>query len=371
MSELIKKSVKILGLLIVALIIALMLKTPLKSFYTVLFPPKNAPTLAFGKLDPLTFVQADVPPSNPDYILNTTSGGLPKEIPSVVPVYKFVKPQVSYSAGEDAQRYAQILGFTDDMRTTSLSESTFKWKDVKYGGALEINLETKSIKLETPLGNKGRFFPANNLNKTTATTIAKSLLKRLGKYSQTLYENASPTNVKVEFGKFRFGQLIKADSILEVQIAKVDFFRTIDDYPVLPSNPKESLLQVYLKRSQEENRQLNFPILQAYEWEIDSDDPSATYPLTPIDQVWEQIQENKGVVANITPADSNPFAEPNVTSGVGKVLINEIYLAYYESKKYQNFAQPIYVFEGNYTAQNGQTGNITIYYPAISNEYID
>ncbi|HAZ29270.1 TPA: hypothetical protein DCY43_00750, partial [candidate division WWE3 bacterium] len=75
------------------------------------------------------------------------------------------------------------------------------------------------------------------------------------------------------------------------------------------------------------------------------------------------------VLSGILPKDGNPF-ESYVPIRVDKILINKIYLAYYDSPKLQKYLQPIYVFEGNYTTVGSSAGQITLYYPAISGDYV-
>ena len=67
--------------------------------------------------------------------------------------------------------------------------------------------------------------------------------------------------------------------------------------------------------------------------------------------------------------DGNPFV-PYVPIRIDKILVNNIYLAYYDTPKLEKYLQPIYVFEGNYTTVGGGAGQITLYYPAISGDYI-
>lgn len=369
-AELTKKILKGIAATLVLYFIFLGIKAPIKASWVALFPPKNQPTVAFGLVDPLQLTQVPIVGNNPEYVLNTADGSLPEDLETVMKIYKYKPVRYSYSAGANAQRDASILGYTDNMRVSELSELTLKWEDVFYGGKLAIDLNKNTLELVTPLASKGSLFPAGKLNKVLVIEVAQELFTRMDRFTDPLYKKASLKDIKVYFGKFTARGAIEANSILEAQIARVDIFRSVEDYPILGPNPTHALLQVFLRTPEADgrNRQLNFPLVKAYHWEIDTTQ-QATYPLLPIAQAWEQISTNGGVISNVTPKGQSPFLGVPITR-VDKILVNNIYLAYFDNKEPQTFLQPIYVFEGNYTAATGGSGNITLYYPAVSGEYV-
>jgi hypothetical protein len=176
----------------------------------------------------------------------------------------------------------------------------------------------------------------------------------------------------VSYGKFKANGVVKADSPLEAQIARVDFFRNIFEFPILGPDPKKGLLRVYMRAPDNklEFPQLNFPLVESYYWEVDVDESKvATYPAIPIGTAWSQVSQNKGVIANVTPNGASPFYD-NPPTRLQRILINDVYLAYFDNTKPQKYLQPIYVFQGNFFGDNGQNGDITIYYPAISGQFV-
>ena len=80
------------------------------------------------------------------------------------------------------------------------------------------------------------------------------------------------------------------------------------------------------------------------------------------------VTENKAVVVNVTPRNANPFGTYAPVT-VEKILIDNIYLAYYETSKFQTYLQPIYVFSGKYTTRGTEGGSITLYFPAVTGEW--
>ena len=110
------------------------------------------------------------------------------------------------------------------------------------------------------------------------------------------------------------------------------------------------------------------PDLTGY-WEIDPDD-SATYPISFISDVWNEVRNGNGVLSGVYLKNKNPF-EPYEQVHIERILINDIYLAYLDTKENQTFLQPIYVFEGNFSARGSKGGDVVIYYPAIQPEFIN
>ncbi|MBI2414947.1 hypothetical protein HYV31_03900 [candidate division WWE3 bacterium] len=372
-AQLTKKIVLIVATLMTLYLIFLVSKEPTRNLYLTIFPPKNLPTIGFGYLDPLEFTAAPTLNSTPQYVLNTRTGQLPTNIPNVVKVYKFILPRLSFGAGEKAQKDALFLGFGEENRTSPLNATTFEWQDVQFGGSLKIDLTTNTMQLVTPLTGKGSFFPAGKfMNKESVIEKAKEVFKQIGRFQDFLYTNPDRGSQTVAYGKFKSNGVVKADSPLEAQLARVDFFRKIVDYPILGPDPKKGLLRIFIRAYDDKPQfpQLSFPLIESYYWEINTDEKEvATYPAIPISAAWDQIAQNKGVIANVTPSGASPFVDSPPVK-IQKILINDVYMAYYDNTKPQKFLQPIYVFQGNFTGDNGITGDISLYYPAISGQYV-
>uniref|UniRef100_A0A7C4XTB0 Uncharacterized protein n=1 Tax=candidate division WWE3 bacterium TaxID=2053526 RepID=A0A7C4XTB0_UNCKA len=372
-AQLTRRIVSIVAVLLILYLTFLVSKEPTRQMLLSIFPPKDLPTVGFGLLDPLEFTSVPTLNSNPQYVLNTRTGQLPADIPTILKVYKFIPPRLSFGAGEKAQKDALVLGFTDENRISSLNSSIFEWQDVQFGGNLKIDLNSNLIQLTTPLIGKGSFFPAGRFGtKENVIERAKQLLTKLGRFQDTLYKSPERGTQTVAYGKFTAKGVVKADSPLEAQLARVDFFRKVLDTPILGPDPKKGMLRIYMRAPDDkpEFPQLNYPLVEINHWEIDTDETKiATYPAIPISAAWNQVAQNKGVIANVTPSGASPFLDtPPIR--IQRVLINDIFLAYFDNTKPQTHLQPIYVFQGNFSGDNGVNGDITIYYPAISGQYV-
>ena len=75
------------------------------------------------------------------------------------------------------------------------------------------------------------------------------------------------------------------------------------------------------------------------------------------------------MISSVRPRNFNPFDDISPPT-VERILVNKIYLAYYETPDFQKFLQPIYVFEGKYTnGGDDDGGDIVLYYPALTAEF--
>ncbi len=372
-AQITRKTVTITIMILSLYLLYLVSKQPARNLYLSVFPPKDLPTLAFGLLEPLEFTAIPILNATPQFVLNTRTGQLPTDLPIIGKVYRFVPTRISFGAGERAQKDASTLGFTDDMRVSQLSSSTFSWEDIQFGGKLDINLNNNTLTLYTPLTGKGSYFPAGKFkSREDIIQQAKNLMTSLGRFKDVLYTKPDRGSQIVTYGKFRAEGVVKADSPIEAQIVRIDFFRKITDFPILGPDPKKGLLRVFMRAEIDKNQfpQLSFPLVEAYYWELDLDETKiATYPLIPVNTAWEQVSQNKGVVANVTQSGVSPFVD-NPPVRVDRILINDVYLAYFDSTKPQTHLQPIYVFQGNFNGPNGISGDITIYYPAVSGQYV-
>lgn len=344
----------------------------LSEFYLTLIPPKTPPNPIYGLLDPLEFIGQPISNTSVKYELNTKNGRLPTNLPKVVTVYRYARPKFSYSAGKDAQNDAGTLGFSDNNLITNLKSDTYEWKDTRYDSGLEIKINSGELKKDTTLSGKAQYYLRKGLNEFDAVEIAKDLFLQLNRFDDNLYAQGKQ---RVTLGKFLGVRIVRADSSPEARIARVDFFRSINKTPILGPNPKEGLLYAIVSPTKSLKDQtflqipqiLQNPIVEAHTRKIETQS-NASYPLISINSAWEAVLSGDAIISNVAPRGKNPFEEYARTR-VDTILVNDIYIAYYDNKKAQNYLQPIYVFEGNYTNTAGERGDITLYLPAVQSKY--
>ena len=367
-SVFVKRGLVVLAIVAFLYYLALLFLFPMgKKIIANMFPDKDPPTLLYGSLPPLEFFEKKIKSQEqpPTYKLDTNDGRLPSNIPTKMPVFRYVNPIPFFEKGKNASNSAAHLGFTDDELTTSLKEINYKWYRMESSGNLEINVDTRALTLNTPLLGSASYFPSGNLTQDQAQGIAKQMFSDIGRFGDNLYKSGYQT---VKLGRFLGNRIVKTESTFDAQIARVDFFRKLYDFPILGPDPTEGLLYTYLRVPQGDNKYYNFPIVQSYNWEL-QEKTSATYPVISVSQAWDNVSRNNGVIVNVTPKGSSNIS-PYSPVTVESIFVNEIYIAFYDTPKLQQYLQPIYVFSGKYTTIGTQGGTITLYYPAIPAEHI-
>jgi hypothetical protein len=365
-SKIAKKGVILFGILVVVYYIFLLLLLPsAKRLVSLAFPERDPPTPVYGNLPPLEFVEKEIKNDKPSYFLDTSTGRLPKNLPGKMHVFEYRPPVPSFEKGKAAQRTADVLGYYEDDLVSSLKEEVYRWRKLDSNGLLQINTNTKEIIAATPLAGKSDEYPQGELSKERALKYAQDLLDEIGRLNDELYKNGTQN---VTFLQYYGNRLEVTETPLDAQLARVDFFRSINDTPILGPDPKEGLQYVFLRRPSKDKPYLNYPVLESHLWQIRTQ-TNATYPIISVADAWNLIKNNKGVVVNVTPAGRS-FVETYDPVSVEEIFINEIYLAYYDNTNPQEYLQPIYVFEGKYNTQGTKGGELTIYYPAVAPEYI-
>jgi hypothetical protein len=362
------------GIIVLSVVVAiyLVIKPIVVGSYRTIFPPKDLPNIAFGKLDPLEFIEKPIVTTNPQFTLDTTTGRLPTAFPKKMEVYKVKKDPFNYSAGKEAQEHAGILGFTDDELITDLKGDTYGWRDRTGGGILEINIGSKEMSLTTPLLGKAGFFKQGAISTTRAIPLAQEMLHKIDRLDDELYLSGIQ---QTTLGRINGGEIIETSTVNLAELARVDFFRQVNGYDIVGPDPTKGLINVTLRNPENSDVSLNYPFIEYRQWSLvlpnDTEYIEATYPIIPVSTAWDAVaNQNKGVVVSVTPLGTSIFTkyEP---AGVDRIFVKDIKLAYYDNAVRQNYLQPIYVFEGNYNVNNQPGGNIVIYFPAVDGSHIN
>lgn len=363
-SAMLKKAVKWILLVVVGYYVLIIIVIPgSQTLIRTLLTKKEPPLPTYGLLDQLEFVQKTIGQTKPTFVLNTKNGRLPANIPLQIPVYAFKPMQFSYLAGKNAIAEAAVLGFGDKDLVSDLKGDTYIWRSSSTQSVLSIELNTRKLVQTTDLTGQGINFIPGNINNTTATPIARDLLQKLYRFD-TLYE-AGTQNVIL--GSFQGSKLYETVDPREAQLARVDFYRSINEYPVFGPDPTQGLLRVFVRNPSKNPTPLDNPIADLSYWEIVPQSDSR-YPIIPVSDAWNAVKNGKGIITNVRQRGTNPF-DTYTPLNVEQILIDNIYLAYYETPKYQKYLQPIYVFSGTYTTRGTPGGDVTIYLPAVSGQY--
>jgi len=335
-----------------------------KGALKALIPNRNPPTPIYGVLPKLEFVAKNIVNTSPIYKLDTKNGKLPTHIPEKMTVYRFKPENFSYQAGKNAKTAANFLGFTDLNLITDLKGNVYKWQNPVSRGLLEIAIDSRNLTLATPLLTASSKFPKGHLTEISVKTASNKLFNAISGLDKSSYQEGTQ---KIYYGKFSNENIVSTETAYDSQLARIDYFRSIGEYPIVTQEFTKGMLHAVVNPETIE-KYYKYPMVDAYLKEIETQS-NASYPIITVEDAWSYVNQNKGVVVDVTPKGASMFAT-HKTTNVDKIFIKNIYLAYYETPDEKKYLQPIYVFEGNYTSQGSNGGSIVIYYPAITGKYI-
>lgn len=354
LSAQVRKIIAAIGLILLALFILWLAWIGLRAVFRTIFPSgPQAPPVFFGKLSPPPLPKTDITLKNTSFTLGLEGGTLP-ETPSELLVYQIARPPSTIPSLDEASNKANSLDFSHSPK--KLSEVSYEWIDSKNKArTLKINIVSGELvyKYDSSVDSsilKGTFgFDADEAVKMRAVDF----LKKAGSYPAELDEGSTKTNFYKQSGKKR----TKEESSLEANVAEVLFFRKQLDgaYDIVSGDTESSLIKVILTPNQGKAD----GILEAtfIHWNIDFENPSS-YPIKSAADAYQQFQDGK---ASFVKGSADPFE---------KITVNNISLAYFETKTYQPYLQPIFVFEGVGAAKT-KTQNFVAYLPAVTDEYIE
>lgn len=361
-----KKAVKYLVILLMVYYTFIFIIFPgSASIIRAIFTKKVPANIVFNQLDPLEFVEKPIGQLKPEYVLNTKDGKLPTNFPDKMTIYKFKPQQYSYLAGKNAIADAATLGFTEKDLISDLKGNIYRWRNSSTESLLTIEIETRKLNLDTNLNGRNIDFSPGSINQQTATEISRNLFKSIFRFEDPLYIQGTQG---VRLGSYLGNKLYETTDTREAQVALVDFYRSVETYPIFGPDPSKGMLRCIIRDPSQDSYPMNNPMIEAYYWEVVT--PSdATYPITSVKEAWDVVKGGGGVITRVTSRGTNPF-DTYVPADVEKILIDNVFLAYYETPKYQKYMQPIYVFSGTYTTRGTPGGDIAVYFPAVAGQYI-
>jgi hypothetical protein len=330
----------------------------------IIFTKKEPPILTYGLLDQLEFLEKRIGNASPEYVLNTKNGKLPTNLPDQLPIYKFKPIQYSYLAGKNAISDAALLGFQDKDLSSDLKGSVYVWRNSLTKSTLSVDLETRRINLTTDTTGAGNNYKPGSINSQGAPELASQIISSIYRFDATYTKGTRG----ITLGAFQGNKIYETtDANRDAQIARVDFYRTINDYPIFGPDPSEGLLRIFVGNPVVKNSPLRNPIASINYWEI-VPQTNSKYPIISASEAWNAVKSGKGIISSLAQRGSNPF-DSYVPIVVERILIDNVYLGYYETPKYQAYLQPIYIFSGTYTTRGNPGGDVTIYFPAVSGQY--
>ncbi len=336
----------------------------LRSLVKLFYVTKEPATPIYGNLDPLEFTNKEVT-GDQIYKLNTANGRLPGKFPYKMDVYKFKPRAFSYLAGDTAIKDARTMGYDEEDLITDLKGTVYRWRKTDTNSFLEIDINSKRFYADSDMVKNSARMQKGRLNEEYAKGNALTFFTRLDRIDNLYKEGIQ----KVTYGYIGGTRLFETTAARDMVFARVDLYRNKGDFIIFGTDPKVGLLNVFVTVPKDEKVfVINYPKASAYYKEIE-EKTQASYPIIDISTAWDAVKNGKGVITSVTPTGTSIF-DKQTTPIVSEILVDNIYLAYYENTKDQTYLQPIYVFEAKYKSLGSQGGEMVIYLPAVSGEYV-
>jgi len=188
-----------------------------------------------------------------------------------------------------------------------------------------------------------------------AAGFAKGFLKENNRWTPELENGEYETNF-LKIGGF---EVYEIQFLEDAEIIITQFYPKINDYLIVGRIPFSGLMEVWVAKNGR---------IQKVKDELAQYDQTKpiNYPLTSLDEAWQQIEEQKGTVVYVGTQEETYDLSP---VKISDVTINKAFLAYFQEEEQPSFLQPIWVFQGKAIFRDGTETEVAIYLPAIEEKY--
>lgn len=303
--------------------------------------PPPPPDVLFGTLPRVAFPEQQK--ATLQYSLETVTGNLPA-LDKQFTVYFMPIKRASLLAYDEAESLASRLGFIQDPE--KINESTYRWSaGSPLPATFTMDIITGSFVYDKRWQDDQSFETPNLfLEEARAVDVLKNFLSRHG----LLREDLRTGSYDVRYLRIENGGLVQAPSISQSNFLEVNLFRAdIGDTPVVNPYADNGLISAVIGNQRDDVRQV---VRVEYNYFPVENEESAVYPLMPITTAWQKLTNGEAYIASSR-------------SGAVSAVIRDVYIAYYDSDKPQQFMQPVYVFEGD--------EGFKAYVPALAEEWVE
>lgn len=285
--------------------------------------PFSAPSSITSNFDPKNLPQ--FPASLPIYTV----------APSSLDWYNQLAANLAFTASP--QTYDQLHIWSQDNRS------------------LIINTKTLTVSYTQPLPET-----ISDLSRTNIESVIKPLLQ---KFTAANIWNTASLQIDHFSSPSQGNEGLIPSTSTSAPIAKVNLTPQLNNLPILTLNPYIGLLQITLNTS---NHSLDlFTQLAAANFQEDQ-----VYPLISTQEALTQLNQQQATVVQLQQTGKTYLDKTRAYSPQDTRITN-LYLAYlFDTQHPTQPLQPIYVFSGTTTLENGQSATITLYLPAIDPNYL-
>lgn len=311
---------KVLLFLTIFLIISLIAWLSWRYYYINIYLPslpivETLPDIKYGILPKPNLVVNNLSGSNYKYVLNTTTGELPLNIPKIMKVFFAPQLGTTFLALDRAKDLAKLFNFMTEPELAAANQYRF----IDETGEMIIDLNS---------GN----FKYRRTAQTQEDVILKDAANLTSDFKNFLSEKKL-LNEELTYGRTK----VSGSTITLWQ-------DSIEDYPMVTAKFSEGLIKATVTNFDGDLKK--YPTLEYIYWPVDISNFS-TYPVKTAKEAFENLKEGSGSI----------IFEPKGE----EVSLTNIYLAYLLTDQYTPYVQPVFVFEGE---------NFTALIPAIKEELL-
>ena len=316
---------KWLGILLSILIFVIIIKNFILDLKERLSPTRPPPpTVAFGKLPPISFPK-NVTDKSFTYSLDTITGLFPT-LPLQVKVHRMVEIKPEFLALDKARQKVALLGFKS--KEAYISENLYRWVDetppsreITYNlFSHDFNLSSSFLSDPISTQSQGKF-----LDQNSAVNSSQRFLSIISSFP----DDIDLAKTKTLLYSIKDNTLNPATSVSNAAVIRVDFFqKNINDLPIYYPNYSTStinLLVIALRNN-------NLVVGSNFHYQPISNE-SYTYPIKTASEAFNELKNQKSYIVSYFSNDTN-------------IPIKNISLGYYIGTEKQNYLMPIVVFEG-------------------------
>ena len=330
-----RKILTVIGLTIGASLLLLVIYNVGLGIYRSFVPEKPpAAFVAFGKLPPIVLNEGYQPPKGVTYRIETVTGEL-EELPADLKVFSIDLPEVKFGDVARTNSWADSLGFQIPPVANTNGIATFAGKTDSR--TLKLGITSQQGIIESDYFNNLDVISKKHGGEAVAQGVADKVVDVFGiKVEEYPKDKISYVMYKVDNGK-----LVEVSGLSATNLIRVNYFRAdIDNIPVVYPTSTQAKVWVLASNDTAVAASVDITRIQPYRF--------STYPLKGVNKALAELRAGKAIYSD--ELESSVFD------------IREVALGYLDTKAYQPFLQPVYIFRGN--------NDVDAYVGAVADSYI-
>jgi hypothetical protein len=305
---------------VVALLLGIAVWYGVKTVTTKPSVPTPTPGLAFGALPQITFPQSKPRPN--EYELLLIEGAPPPS--QYAAVYFVPKKAPTLFSRKNAADLATQFGFTQDPVITDTTQ--YDYIDIDTKNKLTIDIPYKYFTYQMGSVEPTKFLAQVPEDEGTLKAAAEAYIRAVNLWNDDL------KNIKVKYVVWTGSGFTPEELNNKTSFARVDFFNpSANDIPIVTAEPSAGNVFIVFGFTAPNQRVM---LASKYKYYAPDFNNSSTYPTISGDTAWAELKAGGGYIAQPLKAGT-------------KAVIRRIYMGYYQPDAYQDYLQPVWVFEGD------------------------